>query len=113
MRHRRFTNESENAGLSATVSLRALIIFAPMEGSFAQWGTSPHLKLTRIRCSACSLTAYTCWVGGMFQLGGSASVRCSSMSNNWLSPSALNEAENLPHMCSPYRVTIGVSVAGG
>jgi hypothetical protein len=41
-RQRRRANASRNAGFSATVSDRALIIFAPSPGSFAQCGTRPH-----------------------------------------------------------------------
>ena len=35
-------NARRNAGFSATVSIRALIIRLPIEGSLAQNGTSPH-----------------------------------------------------------------------
>jgi len=41
-RHRRAANARRKAGFSATVSIRALIIRLPIEGSLAQDGTSPQ-----------------------------------------------------------------------
>jgi hypothetical protein len=38
-------NGRRKAFFVATVSARALIIFEPTDGSFAQPGTNPHLKV--------------------------------------------------------------------
>ena len=58
--HRRFENDRWYADFVATVSARALIMRSPIEGSFAQDGTSPHRRRERTRvvesCSARSRT---------------------------------------------------------
>jgi hypothetical protein len=43
-KQRRRRNATRNAGLSASVSARALIMRVPTLGSFAQEGTSPQRK---------------------------------------------------------------------
>ncbi len=49
MSARRLPNAFLKAGLSATVSLRALIMRLPMDGSFAQLGTRPHFAVRSSR----------------------------------------------------------------
>ena len=55
-----------NAGLSATVSPRALIIFAPIDGSFAQRGHEAPAHLHQLALAgALSRTIGTGCIGAM------------------------------------------------
>ena len=67
MRHRRDLYATLNAGFSASVSARALIMRLPIETSFAQPGSNPHLSATASRSSepARMRTASTGCVGAM------------------------------------------------
>jgi hypothetical protein len=62
----RLSRESRNAGLSAAVSVRALIMRAPIVASFTQEGTHAHRmrEARRIGCCASCLITGTFWVGG-------------------------------------------------
>ena len=61
-------------GFVATVSARALIVFAPKERSFAHGGTRPQRNSTRFRePERSAVTAMMFVVGGMFHDGRTAS----------------------------------------
>ncbi len=62
---RRLTRARRNEGLSARVSPRALIIRAPMAGSFAQGGTSPQRHSPALRRPSDAATTTMSWVGQM------------------------------------------------
>jgi len=66
--HRRFFNVARNAGFSANVSTRALIIRLPMLGSFAQEGISPHNISFMYRFPS-SPTTITACVGAILNRG--------------------------------------------